>query len=58
MKQTLEKMFQNLAEAIPVDQLDSAFWHKKEGHPLAMVTSQKMIKALAEYFSQALENIQ
>lgn len=58
MKQILEKMFQNAAAAIPVDQLDSAFWHKKEGHPLAIATSQKMIKALAEYFTQALGTLQ
>jgi DGQHR domain-containing protein len=57
MKQILEKMFQNVAAAIPVDQMDSAFWHKREGHPLAIATSQKMIKALAEYFSQALDMI-
>jgi hypothetical protein len=57
MKQILEKMFQNVAEAIPVDQLDSAFWHKKEGHPLAIATSMKTMKALAEYFTQALEAI-
>jgi hypothetical protein len=57
MKQILEKMFQNVASAIPVDQLDSAFWHKKEGHPLAIATSQKMIKALAEYFTQALDTL-
>lgn len=58
IKQILEKMFQNVAEAIPVDQLDSAFWHRKEGHPLAIATSMKTIKALAEYFTQALETIQ
>lgn len=58
IKQILEKMFQNVAEAIPVDQLDSAFWHRKDGHPLAIATSMKTIKALAEYFTQALETIQ
>ncbi|HKZ93759.1 MAG TPA: DGQHR domain-containing protein [Candidatus Bathyarchaeia archaeon] len=58
MKQILEKMFKNVAEAMPVDQLDSAFWHKKEGHPLVIATSMKTMKALAEYFNQALEAIQ
>jgi len=58
MKDILSKMFKNVATAIPVDQLDSAFWHKKEGHPLAIATSQKTIRALAEYFTQALEAIQ
>ncbi len=58
IKQILEKMFQNVAEAIPVDQLESSFWHRKEGHPLAIATSMKTIKALAEYFTQALETVQ
>lgn len=57
MKQILERMFQQVASAIPVDQLDSSFWHKKEGYPLAIATSQKTIKALAEYFNQALNTL-
>jgi len=57
MKEILTKMFQNVAAAIPVDELDSSFWHREEGHPLARATSMKMIKALAEYFLQALNAI-
>ena len=54
MKEILEKMFQNVAASMSLDQVDSAFWDKKTGHPLAIGTSQKTIKALAAYFSEGL----
>lgn len=55
MKEILSKMFENVAAAIPVEKIDSDFWHRKEGHPLAMGTSMKFMKALAEYFRVGLE---
>lgn len=55
MKQVLERMFKKAAERLETD-INDNFWNKDPnvGHYLAQGTSMKMIKALAEYFREAL----
>jgi len=55
MKKILERMFENASKGLGAE-INDAFWSKEigVGNFLAQATSQKMIKALAQYFREAL----
>jgi len=55
MKLVLKEMFKKTSERLGAE-INDQFWSKTidEGHHLAQSTSQKMIKALAQYFREAL----
>lgn len=55
MKKVLKKMFEKASEKLEMEISDD-FWSKEigVGHFLAQATSQRLIRALAEYFREAL----
>lgn len=55
MKKVLKRMFEKASEKLGAE-INDDFWSKEigTGHFLAQATSQRMIRALAEYFREAL----